>query len=78
MEEKKQDKWYYKTYAVVVAILLLGPLALPLVWKNPRYNRTAKIAVTVVVAVMTYYLTLAFIKAIKSFNQSYQQILQMQ
>ena len=74
---EKQDKWYYKTYGVVIAILFLGPFALPLVWKNPRYNRTAKIAVTVLVAVMTYYLTAAFIKAIKDFNQSYQQMLQI-
>lgn len=73
-----QDKWYYKTYSVFIAILLLGPFALPLVWKNPRYNRTVKIAVTVVVAVMTYYLTLAMIKAVKDFNNSYQQMLQIQ
>ncbi|MDD5654966.1 MAG: hypothetical protein PHR91_04910 [Candidatus Omnitrophica bacterium] len=77
MEEKKQDKWYYRTYAVVIAILLLGPLALPLVWKNSRYNRISKIAVTVLVAVMTYYLTVAFIKSLETFNRSYQQLLRM-
>ena len=75
---EKQDKWYHKTYGVVIAILLLGPFALPLVWKNPRYNRASKIAVTVIVALMTYYLTVAVIKAIKDFNQSYQQMLQIQ
>jgi hypothetical protein len=75
MDNKPDEKWYHRTYAVAAAILLLGPFALPLVWKNPRYTKTAKIAVTVVVIIMTYYMTLAFIKALKTLDKSYQQLL---
>jgi hypothetical protein len=75
---EKQEKWYHKTYGIVIAIIFLGPFALPLVWKNPRYTTTVKMAVTVVVLVMTYFMTLSLIKAIKDFNNSYQQMLQIQ
>ena len=42
-------KWYFSTYIVVIALLCIGPVALPLVWFNPRYGITAKIVVTVIV-----------------------------
>ncbi|HUT30120.1 MAG TPA: hypothetical protein VMX13_10040 [Sedimentisphaerales bacterium] len=50
-------KWYFTTSAVVIAILCVGPLALPLVWFNPRYRAVTKIVVTVVVVVGAVVLT---------------------
>ena len=58
---KPKQKWYFATYAVVFAILCLGPLALPLVWINPRYKIIMKIVVTVIVIALTiglYLLTM--------------------
>ena len=46
-------KWYFTTSAVVIALLCLGPLALPMVWFNPRYNATTKLVVTVLVIALT-------------------------
>ena len=46
---KLKTKWYYSTSAVVVALLCLGPLALPLVWLHPRYKIITKLMVTVIV-----------------------------
>lgn len=46
-------KWYYATGTVVIALLCLGPLALPLVWSNPRYKPAAKAALTAAVLVVT-------------------------
>jgi hypothetical protein len=56
-----KTKWYFNTSAVVIALLCLGPLALPLVWMNPRYKIAVKFIVTVVVIGVTIlfsYLTL--------------------
>jgi hypothetical protein len=53
---RQQQKWYYRTYWVVIAILCIGPLALPLVWINPRYGRVTKIVVTVIVLIASWYL----------------------
>ncbi len=53
---RPKTKWYWFTSFVVIAILCVGPLALPLVWFNPRYNKTVKIVVTVVVIVVSLVL----------------------
>ncbi|MBN2212110.1 MAG: hypothetical protein JW709_12000 [Sedimentisphaerales bacterium] len=50
---KPRTKWYYSTSAVVIGLLFLGPLALPLVWCNPRYKITTRIVVTIIVIVVT-------------------------
>lgn len=46
-------KWYFSTSAVVIALLCLGPLALPMVWFNPRYRIITKVVVTIVVIAVT-------------------------
>lgn len=51
--DKPQVKWYFSTSAVVVVLLIVGPLGLPLVWLNPHYKITTKIAVTVLVIALT-------------------------
>ncbi len=53
---KSKGKWYYSTSAVAIGLVTLGPLALPLVWKNPKYTVPAKVAVTIVVIVVTIFL----------------------
>jgi ABC-type tungstate transport system substrate-binding protein len=50
---KSKTKWYFSTPTVVIALLCLGPLALPLVWFNPRYKMVIKLVVTTIVIVLT-------------------------
>jgi hypothetical protein len=49
----KTSKWYYSTATLVMAILCLGPLALPLVWRNPRYSVPVKLGITLFVIGLT-------------------------
>jgi hypothetical protein len=49
-------KWYHSTWTIIVAFMMLGPLALPLVWTNPRYSLTIKAIVTVGMLVLTILL----------------------
>jgi hypothetical protein len=49
-------KWYYNTNILILALLVLGPFALPMVWKNPHYKNTTKTVITVIVAVGTVLL----------------------
>jgi hypothetical protein len=47
---------------VVLALLCLGPLALPLVWLNPRYKPLTKVFITLIafaVTVLCMYLVVA-------------------
>ena len=50
---KSKTKWYFATPTVVIALLILGPLALPLVWFNPRYKIITKLVVTGLVIALT-------------------------
>jgi len=62
--ENRTKKWYFATTSVVVALMCLGPLALPLVWLNPRYKPATKAIITVIVLVVTalgiYLMTYAY------------------
>ena len=49
-------KWYYSTSAIVIGLLVVGPLALPLVWKNPKYKATTKVIITIIVIAVTIWL----------------------
>jgi len=53
---KSRTKWYFATPTVVIAVLCLGPLALPLVWLNPRYKTITKVVVTVLIIALTVLL----------------------
>jgi len=51
--KSRPKKWYYNTGTIVLALLCLGPMALPLVWINPRYKIATRAIITVVVIVVT-------------------------
>ena len=53
---KSKTKWYHSTSAVVIGLLFLGPFALPLVWRNPKYEVITKVIITIVVIVVTIWL----------------------
>ena len=50
---KSKSRWHQSTAAVVIALLSVGPFALPLVWFNPRYSIVTKIVITVLVLAAT-------------------------
>jgi hypothetical protein len=58
---KGRGKWYFSTSALVVAVLCVGPLALPLLWVNPRYKIVAKVIGTVAIVGLT--IGLAYVMA---------------
>ena len=59
MHEHKEDekiKWYLKPVSVVILLFfILGPLALPLLYKSPKFNKTFKIILTIIVIIYTAY-----------------------
>ena len=71
------SKWYFKTYAFVLAFLCVGPLALPLVWINPRYKRSKKIFMTVITLLACYIVFALLIKSTESIYNYYNQVLRL-
>lgn len=53
---KAKTKWYQSTYTIIIALLCVGPFALPLVWFHPQYKSSVKIIVTVAVITLTLLL----------------------
>jgi|FrelakmetLWP11LW_1041352.scaffolds.fasta_scaffold37356_2 hypothetical protein len=50
---KPTTKWFYTNSVVVIALLTVGPFALPLVWYNPRYSIMVKAVVTIATIALT-------------------------
>lgn len=51
--DKKTVKWYYKPVWVVVAILVAGPFALPLIWFSPALQKWLKVLLTIATLLLT-------------------------
>ena len=59
-EEGGKVKWYLRPVSVVLLLfLVLGPFGLPLLYKSPKFSRTLKVILTIVVIVYTSYLIFA-------------------
>lgn len=72
---QKDRPWYFRNATVVTAILLVMPLALPLVWFNPFYSRKAKAVTTAAVLVATYLLWSLTAQALKGLEEYYKLML---
>ncbi len=47
-------KWYLKPVGVILILfVVLGPLGLPLLYKSPKFSKTLKIILTVIVILYT-------------------------
>jgi hypothetical protein len=74
---KSKDPWYFKTSALVSSFLLVGPLALPLLWLNPRFSKNKKIIWTILILTISYFFIVATIKAFESLSVYYDEIFKM-
>ena len=63
---KKEMKWYLRPVMVLVAILAVGPLAIPLVWLSPAFKKWVKIIITIVLVMLTIW----FVKASSDLYQT--------
>ena len=72
--EPKKPKWYFTTTFLVIALLSVGPFALPLLWLNPRYSTSQKILWTVVTAALTWALVVTSVTTFKTVLQQYREL----
>lgn len=77
MENKDNQKWYFKNWSLIISFLCVGPFMLPLIWANPRFSKKIKIITSVVIIVITYLLSVFFLRSLKSIG-NYYQILSLQ
>ena len=58
--QKTDEKWYFSNSTTLIAFLAVGPLALPLIWFNPKYKTIPKIIISVIfIALSVWFFMLA-------------------
>lgn len=74
LNKKEEIRWYFKTYWLVIAFLCVGPIALPLLWINPRFSKRVKVIATIIILVVSYFFIIATIKSLKTVSGYYKLI----
>jgi hypothetical protein len=63
MFKEEKVKWYLRPTGVVLLLsFVLGPFALPLLYKSPKFSKTLKIVLTIVVMIYTSYLVIVTVE----------------
>ena len=66
-------KWYHNIWLTLLMLFfVLGPFGLPLVWTNPRFSRTLKIALTAATLLYTVWLFQVTMQMVRAVTQSLQ------
>jgi membrane protein implicated in regulation of membrane protease activity len=54
--DKTVVKWYLRPVAILLAILAVGPFAIPLVWLSPALKAWLKIVITIAIVLLTIWM----------------------
>ncbi len=49
-------RWFFRPVAVIVAILVAGPFAIPLIWLSPAFNKWQKVVLTIAITLLTIWM----------------------
>ena len=74
LNKKSQYKWYFKTYSLVISFLCVGPIALPLLWFNPRFSPKTKIIISVIIIILSYCIGILVANSLKTISSYYKMI----
>jgi hypothetical protein len=64
-------KWYFRKSYIIMAVLCVGPLALPLIWWRPNTTREWKIGLTIVILALSWILYLSTMESIRKITEYY-------
>ncbi|MGO9377888.1 MAG: zinc ribbon domain-containing protein [Dissulfurispiraceae bacterium] len=64
--------WYFRKTFIIIALLSVGPLALPLIWWRPQTSRAWKIGLTMAILVISWILFQATMESIRTIKDYYQ------
>jgi hypothetical protein len=64
-------KWYFRKSSIIIAVLCVGPLALPLIWWRPNTSREWKIGLTIVILMLSWLVYQATMESVKMIKEYY-------
>jgi uncharacterized membrane protein YvbJ len=71
---RPKTKWYFTTSAIVITLLCIPPLAVPMVWFNPRYKIATKVVLMIIVIALTILFFWSFYLIGRMYNNIFEQI----
>ena len=74
LEKKPGAKWYFKTSILVVSFLCVGPFMLPLIWLHPRLPRIAKIVISLMIIVVSYFVYKVVSQSLQTVSSYYKTV----
>ena len=54
--DKKKTAWHQSPAFLIIAVLVVGPLAIPLIWINKKLSFLMKLLCTIAILALTAYL----------------------
>ena len=63
--------WYFRKSFIVMAVLSIGPLALPLIWWHPQATRAWKIGLTLAILVLSWFIYKSTMESIRTIKEYY-------
>lgn len=69
--KEEQIQWYFRKSFIIIAVLFVGPLALPLIWWRPQTTRAWKIGLTIGILVLSWILFQTTMESIRTLKEYY-------
>ena len=69
--------WYFRTPNLVITFLFVGPLMLPLIWWHPKMSRVSKIALTIVISIVSALLIWGSVWGVQRMKAQYDALNQL-
>ena len=69
---EEMKPWYLRKAFIVIAVSLVGPLALPLIWLRPQTSLVWKIGLSIVIGLLSWFLYQGTIQAIQMLEETLQ------
>ncbi|HUJ17964.1 MAG TPA: zinc ribbon domain-containing protein [Nitrospirota bacterium] len=66
--------WYFGKTFIIIAVLSVGPLALPLIWWRPQTTRAWKIGLTIGILVLSWILYQTTMESIRTIQKYYKML----
>lgn len=64
--------WYFSRSFILIALLCVGPFALPLIWWRPKTSLVWKMVWTLVILLLSWYLYLIAVDSLTMISEYYQ------
>ena len=63
--------WYFRTSSIILAVLSVGPLALPLIWWRPQTKPAWTIGLTIAILILSWLMFEAMLESIRTIRDYY-------